>query len=208
MTKASKVAFGFKSHSGWAALVVLGEGELRKPDGGREIAVVDRRRIDLVDNEWAKAPYHAAEELKPAEGRALVKRGVAQAHRVAERELRAAVRREEERGNQVAACAVLVGEPMPEWSTDEIMAVHFRMHKAEGVLFREVLVRAAEACGLRLAAIPEKRLKEHASTSLGAPAGALVDRIAALGKSVGPPWGKDQKDAALAAFVALRGRAR
>jgi hypothetical protein len=30
--------------------------------------------------------------------------------------------------------------------------------------------------------------------------------IASLGKSVGPPWGKDQKDAALAALIALRGR--
>jgi hypothetical protein len=34
----------------------------------------------------------------------------------------------------------------------------------------------------------------------------MLQRIAALGKSAGPPWGKDQKDAALAALVALRGR--
>jgi hypothetical protein len=27
--------------------------------------------------------------------------------------------------------------------------------------------------------------------------------IAALGKSVGPPWGKDQKEATLAAMIAL-----
>jgi len=31
---------------------------------------------------------------------------------------------------------------MPDWSTDEILAVHFRMHKAEGELFRDALVRA------------------------------------------------------------------
>jgi len=35
------------------------------------------------------------------------------------------------------------------------------------------------------------------------PAGALQKTIAALGRSAGPPWGKDQKDAALAAMVAL-----
>jgi len=29
---------------------------------------------------------------------------------------------------------------MPDWSTDEILAVHVRMHKAEGELFRDVLV--------------------------------------------------------------------
>jgi hypothetical protein len=33
----------------------------------------------------------------------------------------------------------------------------------------------------------------------------LLKRVAALGKSVGPPWGKDQKDAALAAMIALQG---
>ena len=47
--------------------------------------------------------------------------------------MRAAVKRERERENEVAACAVLVGQSMPDWSVEEILAVHFRMHKAEGV---------------------------------------------------------------------------
>ena len=92
---------------------------------------------------------------------------------------------------------------MPDWSIEEILAVHFRMHKAEGVLFRDALVRATKACGLRLVAIPEKLLTTHAERVLGTPVSGLVRTIAALGKSVGPPWGKDQKDAALAALVAL-----
>jgi len=192
----AKVAFGMKAHSGWAALVVVGRG-----DG--DAIVLDRRRIELVDDEWARQPYHAAEELKPDRARDVVKRGVEQAHRIALREMRAALKRESDRANEVAACAVLVGEPMPDWTTDEILAVHFRMHKAEGVLFRDALVRAGEACGLRLVAIPEKHLTTRAQAALGAPASGLVRKVATLGKSVGPPWGKDQKDAALAALVAL-----
>ena len=39
---------------------------------------------------------------------------------------------------------------MPDWSTDEILAVHVRMHKAEGELFRDVLVAGASACDLEL----------------------------------------------------------
>ncbi len=93
---------------------------------------------------------------------------------------------------------------MPEWSVDEILAVHFRMHKAEGELFREALSRAVEACGLELARIPEKRLDEHAARTLRAPAARLVETAAELGRSVGPPWGRDQKEAALAAWAALR----
>jgi hypothetical protein len=192
-----KVAFGWKAHSGWAALVVLGAR-----DG--EIAVVDRRRIELVEEEWAKQPYHAAEELETKPARDLVERGVEAARRIAVREMRAAVRREKERKNDVTACAVLVGDPMPDWTTDEILAVHFRMHKAEGVLFRDVLLRAAKACGLRGVPVPEKSLTKDTEKALGSPASRLARKVTELGKSVGPPWGKDQKDAALAAMMALR----
>jgi len=196
-----KVAFGMRAHSGWAALVVVG-----KRDGN--FLVVDRRRIELVEDEWAKQPYHAAEDLKPDAARDVVKRGVEAAHRIAVREMRAAVKRDRERGNEVTACAVLVADPMPDWNTLEILAVHFRMHKAEGVLFRDALVRATEACGLRLVAIHEEQLTKHAERALQTPASDLMKKITALGKPVGPPWGKDQKDAALAALVALQGRAK
>jgi hypothetical protein len=190
------VAFGMKAHSGWAALVVVG---IR--DG--EFAIVDRRRIELVEEEWAKQPYHAAEEMKGAEARDLVGRGIDAAQRIAVREMRAAVKRERERKNEVIACAVLTGNPMPDWSVEEILSVHFRMHKAEGVLFRDALARAAETCGLKLFAIPEKQLMEHAETVLGIASSVLVSKIGAIGKVLGPPWGRDQKDAALAAMVAL-----
>ena len=196
-----KVAFGMRAHSGWAALVVVG-----KRDGN--FLVVDRRRIELVEDEWAKQPYHAAEDLKPDAARDVVKRGVEAAHRIAVREMRAAVKRDRERGNEVTACAVLVADPMPDWSTQEILAVHFRMHKAEGVLFRDALVRATEACGLRLVAIHEEQLTKHAERALQTPASDLMKKITALGKPVGPPWGKDQKDAALAALVAFLGRSK
>jgi len=93
---------------------------------------------------------------------------------------------------------------MPDWSVEEILAVHFRMHKAEGALFREALARDAGACGLRFLGIPEKRLAEHAERALASSVSAFRKTIASLGKSVGPPWGKDQKDAALAAVIALR----
>lgn len=196
-----KVAFGMKAHSGWAALVVVGT-----PDG--DFAVVDRRRIELVEDEWAKQPYHAAENMEAGAARALVERGIEAAQRIAVREMRAAVGQEQERKNKVTACAVLVANPMPDWSIEEILAVHFRMHKAEGVLFRDALVRATKACRLRLVAIPEKLLTKHAESALGSPMSRLAKRVMTLGKSVGPPWGKDQKDAALAAMIALQGGPR
>jgi hypothetical protein len=191
-----KVAYGLKAHSGWAALVVLG-----KSDG--ELIVVDRRRVDLVDEEWARQPYHAAEELEAGEARKLVKRGIDAAHRISTQEMRAALKLERSRKNEVAACAVLVGNPMPEWSVEQILAVHFRMHQAEGVLFRDALIKAAQKCSLNVVELPEKTMLAHAEKTLRTSAANLSKSIAAIGKQAGPPWGKDQKDAALAAMVAL-----
>jgi len=184
------VAFGLKAHSGWAALVGVGER-----DG--DVAMTDRRRIDLVDEGWQKQPYHAAEHLPADAARDAVTKGIDAARKGAVRELRAAIARASKQHHDVSACGVLVGNPMPDWSVDEILAVHFRMHKAEGALFRDVLLHAAAACGLRSVAVPEKQS--------GIDRG-LQRTIAALGKTAGPPWGRDQKDAALAALVALKSR--
>ena len=196
-----KVVFGLKAHSGWAALVVVGRDQ-------SEFVVVDRRRIDLVEEEWAKQPYHAADDLKPVEARLVVKRGIDAAHRTAVRELRVALKRERGRGNEITGCAVLVGNPMPAWSTDEILAVHFRMHQAEGVLFRDALAEATRKCQVKLFTIPEKQLSAREDKVLGVSVNSLSKKLPLLGKSIGPPWAKDQKDAALAAMIALQARTK
>jgi hypothetical protein len=162
--------------------------------------------VEKYEASWAKQPYHAAARLSADEARDLVERSLEMARRVAVREMRTAVARAREAGHEVAACAVLVVDPMPDWTVDEILAVHFRMHKAEGALFRHALARAAEACGLRLLEVHEKQLNEHAEGALVTSANSWRNTIASLGKSVGPPWGKDQKDASLAAMIALQGR--
>ncbi|MGH9930738.1 MAG: hypothetical protein ACREA9_16130 [Pyrinomonadaceae bacterium] len=195
----AEAAFGLKAHSGWAALVALGTH-------GGDLKVLERCRLKLVEESWAKQPYHAAEELKPAEAARVVKRGIDAAKRIALREMQTVVKRTRENGFEVQGCGLLVGDPMPNWSVAEILAVHFRMHKAEGVLFREVLADAAAACDMRLVAIPERLLLEHAEAALAIKASSLLQQIAAFGKSVGAPWGKDQKDAALAAMIALQGQ--
>jgi hypothetical protein len=194
-----RVAFGLKAHSGWSYLVVLGALDA-------DFHILDRRRIELVEKgtaSWAAQPYHAGEGLDPAEARDIVRRGIDAARRAAVKEMQAAVKRSRESQNDIVACAVLVPEPMPEWSTEEILGVHFRMHKAEGVLFPDALARAVDACGLNLVAVREKCLWEEAEKELAIARSILLERIAALGKTAGPPWGKDQKNAALAAMIAL-----
>ena len=192
-----EAAFGLKAHSGWAALIVLG-----RRDG--ELQVIERSRLELVEEAWAKQPYHAAEELKPAEAARVVKRGIDAARRIALQEMRTAVKRTREGGFEVRGCGLLVGSPMPDWSVAEILAVHFRMRKAEGILFRQVLAEAAKTCDLKLVELPDKALSAHAEAALSSSTSSLYQKIAVLGKSVGAPWGKDQKDTALAAMIVLQ----
>jgi hypothetical protein len=202
MVGAMRIAVGFKAHSGWAALVALGRA-------GGHIDVTDRRRIELIDPDsitWAKQPYHSAEGLPAESASRLVERGVEMVHRVAGREVRALVERAGRSGHSIIGCAVLVGAPMPAWTTDQILAVHMRMHKAEGVLFPSALAQAAAACHLNLVTILEKDLGPRAEKSLDL--SSATRQLATLGKSVGPPWGKDQKSAALAAMIVLQEHSR
>ncbi len=198
------VAFGLKAHSGWAALVALGRE-------GRALRVVERRRVELTrpeDTYWSKAPYHAADGLVREEAHDVVRRAIASARTLAASELRRCAEEAKAQGHAPRACAVLAGNaPMPDWTVDEILAVHFRMHKAEGELFRDALLRGGEACGLPTLPIPEKELPHRAGSALRKTDAEIRAQLAALGKSVGPPWGKDQKDAALAAWIALAGDA-
>jgi hypothetical protein len=193
-----KVALGMKAHSGWAALVAIG-------DRGGEFTVLDRRRIELVDGFWAKQPYHAAKTMKPGAAREAVARATETARRLAAKAIQAAVARERGRQNDVTSCAVLVATPMPGWTLEEILAVHVRMHKAEGVLFPDALAHGVERSGLRMVAITEKALSARGARALGQSPNRIDTALTTLGKPVGPPWGKDQKQAALAAMIALRG---
>jgi hypothetical protein len=56
---------------------------------------------------------------------------------------------------------------------------------------------------LRLEPTPEKQLTATACKVLGISEHALSAKLAAAGKSCGAPWGRDQKDACLAALAAL-----
>jgi hypothetical protein len=191
-----KVALGLKARTGRAILVAVG-GTAREPH------FVDRIEMPLLPP-GAFAPYHAAEELEPAAARAAsVKRDVAAAHRLAESGIRKAMERIKAAGHEARACGVLVGPALPPWGVEEIIAVHVRMHQAEGVLFREVLEAGARACGFKPAILREKAALDEAAKALKTPRASLEARIAALGKEAGAPWGKDQKEAAAAALAAL-----
>jgi hypothetical protein len=196
-----RVALGLKARTGRGVLIALG-------GGASEVVLIERSQFKTV-REGAWAPYHAAQGLEPAAARESVKRGIASSYDLGKIAIREAVRRVTTAGHELCGCAVLVGTGMPPWSTEEILAVHVRMHKAEGELFRDVLLAGARACKLDITTLPEKTALVAAAQALDRTRASLEAEITALGRSAGPPWGKDQKEAAAAALVALyRGKGK
>jgi hypothetical protein len=110
-------------------------------------------------------------------------------------------------GHRPVAAAFLVkaGRPLP--SLTEILKSHPLLHTAEGELFRQVVVEASTACGLRVEKVDRKELSARAAEAMGLRTDAVQRRLVALGKTLGPPWAQDQRDAVLAAVVALVSRA-
>jgi hypothetical protein len=188
-------ALGLKARTGRAIVVAVG-GTVNRP------LLLARGEIALLP-EGAIAPYHAAQELQGARARKHVADCIATAQRMAAAGIRERVSKLAHEGHRVLCCGVLVGPPLPDWSCEEIIAVHVRMHQAEGVLFREAIVAGATACGLKLVRLREKTALEDAAQAMRMTTGDLAGCLALLGRSAGPPWGQHQKEAAAAALAAL-----
>jgi len=161
---------------------------------------------DLAGGGRARQPYHAAEGLPRARARQVVEDGIAIAQRLAVSEITAALTRAKIGGHTVAGCTVLVGTPMAAWSVEQILAVHVRMHMAEGALYRDVLIDAARRCRVPCIEVREKQVLDEAVRALRKPGPALLRTVSDLKAQVGAPWGKDQKEASLAALIALAQR--
>ena len=190
-----RAAFAFKPRTGRAVRVTLAleSGEIR---------VIERAEVALLPP-GEMAPYHAAEGLASKAADKHVKDAVARSRRLAEAAVADARKRCIDAGHELAGCAVLVGSGMPQWTTDEILAVHVRMHKAEGEMFRDILVEAARACGVEPLTLPDKSALDAAAKKLGISRAKLDARLAAMGKAAGPPWAQYQKEAAAAALAVL-----
>jgi len=192
-----RVALGLKARIGRAILVAVGMK-------GTEFQFIERAELKLLPD-GAFAPYHAVEGLEPEDARKSLQSSIAAAHRLAGAAIRDAVERITNAGHEVRECAVLVGSGRPNWTTDEILGAHVRMHEAEGELFRNVLVEGAAAIKLKVTTLPHKSPFDAAMTALGVTRTRLDALITALGKQAAPPWGQHQKEAAAAAIVALGG---
>jgi hypothetical protein len=193
-----RTAIGVRMHSGWGAMVAVS-------NSAGTVEVVDRRRVTITTpgTRGANQPYHFAENLELPEAEKFLGNCLAASKRLALAAVQDVV--SELRGRQylVVGFAVLLasGRPLPPLS--KILASHALIHAAEGEFFREAFSKACEGLDLSVTGFRERNLDECVQRTFGKEATRMRQQVYTLGRSLGPPWTKDQKTAAFAALVVL-----
>jgi len=199
-----RVAFGFRVHTGWAALVaVQGPASLDSP------VILDRRRVEMMEGGNPDAPafvYHAAAKLPLKSAGQLVQRAAELAKSRASAALESAMRELSQAGHTVVASGIVAGKrPAALPSLERILAAHSLIHSAEGELYRQAVIAASEGLQLSVTTVPAGELYSRASKTLGQPVDWIQRRLAEMARLVGAPWTVDQKEGLLAALLALAG---
>jgi hypothetical protein len=189
---------GFRVHSGWAAAVVLC-GPVDAP------VVVDRRKIQLVKmfTYTFRQPYHTAEKMPRHDATKFIRSVQSEAKRLGLSALRSLQRDLAEGDFKLVRGALLLASGRALPALQQILASHALIHTADGELFRDSLRAACARFDLPVHGFREKELFAMASKTFGMQPADLNRRITAFGKSLGPPWGQDEKYAALGAWLSL-----
>jgi hypothetical protein len=189
-------AFGVQMHSGWGVLVAVS-------GASDAIEILARRRIVTADPEMPGAiqPYHYAMNLKLPESEKHLAKCAAASTRLAVAAIADLVKEFHIVGSAVLQAS---GRSLP--SLEKILASHPLIHTAEGEFFRHTVSQACEELQIHVTAIRQRELEERAKSTFGNAASRVLGSIAGLGKTIGPPWTKDHKTAALAAALILASR--
>jgi hypothetical protein len=154
----------------------------------------------------SKQPYHAVETLGIDEAARRLDGYGGMAESKACAGIQALAEELSEHGYRVTSAGILESSGRKGSSLASILASHALIHTADGDHFRNALAAAAERNGLAVSRVRARDLEAEASACLGRTPTRLRDTIKELGRQTGPPWGADQKMAALLAWLLL-GRA-
>ena len=195
------IGLGWRVQSWWAE-VVAATGPPASP------VIVHRERVTLIEDESLQEPYHAAAahvggrigaDAEPFLGTA--RELIESVEKAAATTATAAIRRFVASLGPVAAVGVVGGNRKLPSELLPILASHARLHEAERDLYEHAVMEGAARAKLPSTMIPAVgTLLDDASQVLGV---ELTTTLAALGKSIGPPWQKPHKEATAAALVAL-----
>ena len=191
-----RVALGFTVRTGRAIVVAIG-GAIEAPE------VLGKTRIDVATTFEEGAVYHTAETLPIERARVLVAKSESRFTELASQALQAFVATLDARvvGARLAAKPEKALPPL-----EAILKAHPLFHAAEGELYRRVFAAAAASVGPRPSRVTPEALAREAAAAAGLSSAKVSAHVIAMGKAAGKPWAADQKQAALAGWLALAGK--
>jgi hypothetical protein len=168
-------------------------------------ALLARQRVVLMDEKdpLSKQPYHAVEFMCIEEATGRLDGYLSVATHMASASLDSQSAALKERGIVLRSAGILESSGRKPVSLSAILASHMAIHGADGDHFRNALACAAEQLRLSVRRVKARDIETHAAQCLRQPASRLLDVVNALGRDAGPPWGADQKKAALLAWSLL-----
>ncbi len=191
-------AVGWRTHSGWAVVVVMA-GTPAEP------VVLVRRRAELLDQDLPRQPYHAAAEggLRLDEGAALIRQVAVAATAGAGAALASVVSELAGSEHELVGVGLVAAERRIPPSLDQILASHALLHGAEGELYEQAVAEAAARAHLPLSVLSSKTVFSDAAAAVVTDSATLEAALRIVGRAIGPPWQKDHREAAAAALTAL-----
>ena len=198
MAGKQRAALGLSVHIGRAAVVAVG-GTAAAPE------IIAKTGIQVAATFEEGAVFHMGQELAVDEAKALVR---ASELRFTARARDALAAFAATLGAEVVAAGMVAGPSKALPPVESILKSHPLVHAAEGELYRRVFAAAAAALGAAPTRVPADALAKRAAAAAGLTPAKLAARLAAMGKASGKPWAADQKQAALAAWLALASRRR
>ena len=188
-------ALGLDLHAGHAVVVIL-KGTRAAPQ------MVLRHEIELADP-WVREsrhPYHEELGDPSPEARSARRRGCAAARRAARSAVRRLVREMRSHDLDPRGAAIVVASVT---DPERIPHAHPRAHAEESKLYREVVDAALRSCGLRVATFLAGDVRRAAVKGLGRSARDVDAMLKVFVSTIGTPWRAPEKQAALAAWLAL-----
>ena len=177
-------ALGCAAHSGWAAVVGIGEVDGR-------LRVLARERILMADpgDRAAKQPYHTVEALPIEEAAERLAAYAATAESMARQALQKILDDLAKDGRRSVGLGILESAGRKGTALASILASHALIHSADGDHFRNAIAGAASACGLPATRVPAREMEAAAAAATGRPIETLRATVKEIGRDVGPPWG-------------------
>jgi hypothetical protein len=177
---------GVSDHGGWAVLVTV----------ARDGALLDRRRVELVDDNLPALPHHHEGQMLPPD------RAVALVERVrvsAEKHAALAFDAVTASVQPILGIALRERQPLPPTIVERLKDYRAR-NVADWVMYRQALAAAAEARGWPVYWFDSKRIIDNATRALRVE--DFDAHFRSMRNAVGAPWNNEHKLAMASAIVA------